>query len=768
MKQSILFFIVALTAISLGNPTELEKRMPGGCIQVPGEEGRTLPLLHTDVQAKINGVLAQTVIKQQFRNDTSNTLDLTYIFPMPHRAAVGAYQFTIGDRIITGTIQTREKAREIYNQAREQGKTAALLEQQRPNIFTQSLTNIPAGALIEVEITYDEVILTEDGQMEWVFPMVVGPRFMPENADASQGQPTLQNPEYQVPEKRSGNTISLHVQIENNGLLGAVGSTTHSISVNRNRATTSVDLDKEKEIPNKDFILRFSYLNNTPDLSFSNHFEGKNSDSNTFLLTLLPPNPKHLAGQILPREFFFIIDVSGSMYGQPLDQAIATAKACMNSLRPDDTFQIMTFAGSTAFFKPKPVHPTKNNLSEAMAFLNSRQGGGGTYMMQAIKKALGAPKDPERYRMAVMFTDGYIGNEKEIIAGIRKLKDSSRLFAFGIGSSVNRYLLESMGRAGNGFTEIVSIQTDLNQISQKWENRLRSPVLTDLTVEFSGAEVSDMLPSYLPDLFAGEPVLISGHYKGSGDLKVTLRGRQGRKDFKVTGSYALKNKQNETIPRIWAREKIRDLNFSLTLPNVSNEVKHIENQIQNLGLTYRLMTAYTSFVAVDNSSNVSTDGRVHSNVQVPLPEGVSPKYIGMGQTRVRATKMVGSPRPKKGSSGMFFESVREESEADSAPATLLDEEIVLEKKDKAKVKRLLYKTGQSDPIGLILTLDDMTQISKLKLKNNLSGKTLTLKESDLKKVSNGSYHLLFKNIPALTPGTWTLYLPDGKTFQFTL
>ena len=780
MKQ-ILFTMFLLTSFLLQAQEETfgQKGMPGGCIQIPGEEGRTLPLLHTGVKTSIDGILAQTVLNQTFKNDTSNTLELTYIFPMPHRAAIGHYQFTIGKRTIEGTIQTKEKAREIYEQARAEGKTAALLEQQRPNIFTQDLTNIPAGASIEVQITYDEIIFTEDGQMEWVLPMVVGPRFMPENAKAT----PQANPVYQSPESRDSNTISLQVDMKDAGQLGTISSGSHAILVQRGN-TTTITLDKDKTIPNKDFILKFSYLNAAPDLTISSFFDGNGSPNNTFLITLLPPSPKTISSQILPREFFFILDVSGSMYGQPMDKAIATMKACMTSLRQDDTFQILTFAGSTAFFKTEPVHPTRQNLTEAMEFLNSRQSGGGTYMMQAIQQALGAPKDPERYRMAVMFTDGYIGNESEIISGIKKLKDSSRMFTFGIGSSVNRYLIESMGRAGNGFSEIVPLNADLNQTASRWENRLRSPVLSNLKLNISGVDVSELLPLEIPDLFAGEPVLISGHFSQKGTMKISLTGQKGGENFELNKSMKIEASSNPVVPKIWAREKIRDLDFALTDTSRSGQFKEFENEITQLGLNYRLMTAYTSFVAVDSQSNVSTQGRIHSNVEVPLPEGVSGKFLG-GNAPARTSLMTKPMSPaykEKKNDGAVrsepqpLEEVRSGDIAESTTAPADDETDKDQPKSESGTAsgeihatcRLLYKTGQIKAIGLILEMATLDNVKLMNLKDIDGKHEIELKPSMLKSVEPGIYHLLFDTLKDLKPGTWILDLGDGSTFQFTI
>jgi Ca-activated chloride channel family protein len=779
MKYSAFYLILTLTAFA----QHPQKGFPGGCLQVPGEEGRMLPLLHTDIQAHIDGVLAQTILNQTFKNDTSNTLELTYIFPMPHRAAVGHYQFTIGHRVIEGRIQTKEKARQLYEQARAEGKTAALLEQQRPNIFTQNLTNIPAGASIRVEITYDEIIHTEDGAMQWVLPMVVGPRFMPENAKAD----SQTNPVYSVPTERASNTLSLEVHMADHGILGHIASNSHSIQVIRGEETT-IRLENTKSIPNSDFILDFSYTNPLPELSFSSYFDSKNSKNNTFLLTLLPPSPRSLKSQILPREFFFILDVSGSMYGQPLDKAIATVKACMASLRPEDTFQIMTFAGSTSFFRSTPVHPSSTNIRAATQFLNSRQSGGGTYMMQAIKKSLGAPKDPERYRMAVMFTDGYIGNEHEIIEGIRRLKDSSRFFAFGIGSSVNRYLLEGMGRAGNGFSEIVPLNADLTQTAAQWENRLRSPVLTDLQVSINGVKTSDLLPLQLPDLFAGEPVLLTGHYQKKGEVQIKLTGKQGGRTFEMNRTVHLGQNTNPVLPKIWAREKIRDLNFALTGPNSAKERDMIVKSITKLGLNYRLMTQYTSFVAIDSLSSVPTQNRIHSDVSTPLPQGVLPNF----------TTRSNCPPPTVQSRGMFKNySKKRKVVSFNAPSRPLEEalQIVSEKEENDSIMdktrtagsadeegskgslptksatitcELHFQPGSSRADGVLLHLNNAKDAVGMKLVSLDRKTSIIIKKSMIKMISEGNYILQFSKITALGKGTWFLYLTPDQTYQFTI
>jgi len=775
-RSTISFCILALLTAGLSPSIAQEgehlKRFPGGCIQVPGEEGRILPLLHTAAQTRINGLIAQTTLEQSFKNDSSNTLELTYVFPMPHRAAVGHYQFTIGERTIVGTIQTRKKAREMYEQARQEGKTAALLEQQRPNMFTQNLTNVPAGATIDVQIRYDEVVTSRDGQMEWVLPMVVGPRFMPETTSSS----PITNPQYAWPNSRPTNTISLNIELAPGEDIAQVTSSSHGIQVLRGQ-TIQIQLDTSKTIPNKDFILNYQFNNKTPNLIASKYIDPNDPSKGNFILTLLPPNPNQIDHQIMPREFFFILDVSGSMYGQPMDQAIATLKACMGSLRPEDTFQIMTFAGSTAFFKPEPVHPTAQNLGEAMDFLNSRQSGGGTYMLKAIQQALTAKPDPERYRMAVMFTDGYIGNESEIIAAIEKLKSSSRMFGFGIGSSVNRFLLEGIGRAGNGFSEIVTLNADLVQTAKRWENRLRSPILTNLELSVQSGEAFDLQPKQLPDLFAGDPVLISGHFNPSKDLTLALKGKRGMEKVHLTESVTSKTPQNPVIPKIWARERIRDLNFDLMNPKKQGLAKEIESEITKLGLNYRLMTEFTSFIAVDSQSNVSTEGRVNTAVETPLPEGVSPRMLGLSRYKRKGmSHSISSPAPMPERREMVVhDGLKDQAIHKLEEPMALVEAEELEQDDevdrtseKSWKCELIFAPGKSKPEGLAISLTSKDDISGMTLVNVDGSIRIQLKPKHVAKTNNGSYKIVFTRLKDLGPGSWILNLGNGQTFEFNL
>src|SRR5580765_2667437 len=405
-----------------------------------GVELGSCPLKTTSVKADISGFVTRVQVRQEFQNSFTEPIEAVYVFPLSQNGAVDDMTMTVGDRVIRGKIMKREEARQVYETAKSEGKTAGLLDQERPNIFTQSVANIMPGESVIVEISYVETLKYEDGAYEFVFPMTVAPRYIPGGVkDAAKISPP-------VAETRAGHDVSLEVNLNAGVPVEEIRSTSHAIDqVNMSPSVAKITLRDEKTIPNKDFILRYDVTGKRIEDAVLTH---RDERGGFFTLILQPPD-KITSEDRTPKEIVFVLDTSGSMYGFPIDKAKEAMKMSIDGLYPDDTFNLITFSGDTHILFDGPVPATQDNIEKAQAFLDTRQGGGGTEMMKAIKASMDPSDASDHLRIVCFMTDGYVGNDNEIIAEIQK-HPNARVFSFGIGSSVNRFLLDKMASEGKG------------------------------------------------------------------------------------------------------------------------------------------------------------------------------------------------------------------------------------------------------------------------------------------------------------------------------
>jgi Ca-activated chloride channel family protein len=612
------------------------------------------PLKHTDVSIQVSGPLARVQVTQQFENPFPDKIEAIYTFPLPQHAAVDAMTLTVGDRVVKGTIKKREEARAIYEAAKRGGNVAGLLDQDRPNIFTQSVANVLPGEQISVTISYVETLSYDGGVYSVVFPMVVGPRYIP-------GQPIEQEPPLgggwaydtdQVPDAsritppvlkpgtRSGHDLSLAVKIDAGVPIRHIRSSSHDIEVTQ--ATSSqadIHLKEFSTIPNKDFILTYTVAGEDIHDAVLTH---RNEKGGFFTLLLQPPD-RMKTDEVIPKELVFVLDTSGSMSGFPIEKAKETMRLAIDGLNPKDTFNLITFAGDThiLFFEPVPATPA--NVRKAQAFLASRSGGGGTEMMKAISSALAPSDSQEHVRVVCFMTDGYVGNDMAILGEVRK-HPNARVFAFGIGSSVNRFLLDKMAEHGRGEVEYVGLNDDGSAAARRFHERVQHPLLTDLSVEWDGLDVTEVYPKRLPDLFSAKPLVLTGRYTTPGKGTIRLRGKMAghlvvRKiDVEFPGFEPV----HDVLETLWARTKIADL-MSQDYAGIQQGTPQpkVREAITQLGLDYRLMTQFTSFVAVEEL--IITEGGQPRRIEVPveLPEGVS--YEGVFG---RADEQVGTFRQR--------------------------------------------------------------------------------------------------------------------------
>lgn len=585
-----------------------------------------MPLKHTDVKAFISGHISTVEVTQEFQNPYDQKIEAIYVFPLPHNAAINEFIMMIGERRIRGIIRERKEAEQIYLEARRQGYVASLLTEERPNVFTQSVANIEPAKEIHINIKYFHTLEYADGWYQFIFPMVVGPRFNPPGTTGGTGAvahgssgASEQDKEIQYlrPRGRTGHDISLQVEVDAGVPIEEFECNSHEIT-SRSPAPEhlSVTLNPADNLPNKDFVLRYRIAGDRIKSSLLTHHDERGS---FFNLILYPPRDLTMLAR-QPLEMVFVIDCSGSMSGRPIEQAKAAIERGLRLLQPDDSFQLISFSMTASQLGRSPLPATARNIGRALEYLRSLEGEGGTMMIEGIKAALEFPHDPHRLRFVCFLTDGYIGNETEILSELHKRLGASRIFSFGIGSAVNRYLIESLGSTGRGAVAYLGPHDDAAQIMEDFFSRISHPAMTDLQIDWGGLQVAETFPRALPDLFGGRRVIVSGRFTSTQEttLHVTgiADGQPLRLEVPAKSSDLAGN--HEALPSVWARMKIADLATQASYqpdPDLTWKIKGV-------ALDYNLMSAFTAFIAVDSTSQ--TEGATGTTVPVaiPVPEGV--------------------------------------------------------------------------------------------------------------------------------------------------
>ncbi|MFA6449632.1 MAG: VIT and VWA domain-containing protein [bacterium] len=607
-----------------------------GALDANGETVGNCPLKHTDVAVSVAGFIARVNVTQQFVNPFKEKIEAVYTFPMSQNGAVDRMEMRIGDRTIKGLIKRREEARRIYDEAKAAGHAAGLLDQERPNIFTQYVANIMPGENITIKISYVEYLDYEDGWYAFSFPMVVGPRYIP-GADATGWKGTGWSPDTDrtpdaslitppvTPEgTRAGHDISLAVNIDAGLPIKEIKSKLHDVVINRKGAGSArIELKDKNTIPNKDFILRYRVAGaEIEDAVLTHAAKGKKG----FFTLIVQPPLRTPAKKISPKELIFVIDSSGSMSGWPIEKAKETMKYCIEKMNPDDTFQLIAFSNKPRPLFDRPQLNTAANREKALRFLGGSLGGGGTEMLKAVHMVLKRAPDPKRVRIVAFMTDGYVGNDMDILDNVKRYVGNARFFSFGVGNGVNRFLLDEMARIGRGEVEYVELNASGADAAKKFHERIANPILTDIKINWGGLHVSDVFPEAIPDLYSNRPLIVKGRYSGSGKETVTISGRAAGKRFvkKLKVDFPKVEAAHETLGPLWARERIAEVMRKdyggIQNGNPRPEVKEL---IVELGLEFKLVTQYTSFVAVDEM--VIREGGKTRTVPVPveMPEGVS-------------------------------------------------------------------------------------------------------------------------------------------------
>lgn len=587
------------------------------------------PLKNTDVNVKIDGVIADVIVNQTYTNNGYEPINATYIFPASTKAAVHGMKMTLGNHIVSAKKikEKKEEASKEFEQAKTDGKSASLLEETRPNVFTMKLANIMPGDEVTIELHYSELIIPTEGIYQFVYPTVVGPRY---------GTPSEMNNSWiGKPYLKEGTTnpasFNLSVDLISPLPIELIHSSTHTLNEEwYNDKSINLQLsDDATDQGNKDFILDFSFAGEEIMSGLLLH-EGEKE--NFFLLMMQPPERISL-DEITPREYIFVLDISGSMNGYPLDTAKTLISDLIGKLRESDKFNVVLFAGaSNKLSEKKPIEATKENRDAAIQFIEEQKGSGGTELARALNTALEIPADDYYSRSFVVITDGYIAAEKEIFTIIDDNLDQANFFAFGIGSSVNRYLIEGIGKAGLGEAFIVTNEEDAYSTAFRFREYIESPLLTDIEIAYNGLTVYDVEPRNIPTMFSERPLLIYGKWDGSLTGTIDITGQSGNTSYSQSINLDESEKSSsDALPYLWARKRVERLSdYNLDLSKNANKAEIID-----IGLRYSLLTKHTSFIAVIEEIRNPNGSALDVDQPLPLPENVSEHaiagYINMSE-----------------------------------------------------------------------------------------------------------------------------------------
>jgi Ca-activated chloride channel family protein len=583
-----------------------------------------LPLKSTSAAVNIAGVIADVKVTQIYRNEGKRAIEAVYIFPASTRAAVCGMKMTIGERTIVARIEKREQARAAYEQAKKEGRSASLLEQQRPNVFQMNVANIMPGDEIRTELSYTELITPTEGVYEFVYPTVVGPRYSNQKEDeAPPPERWVANP-YLHEKQQATYSFDITVRLTAGMPVQEIACTSHAVDVryeDASRAVVSLAV-YEKPGGNRDFIMKYRLAGERVESGLL-LYQGE--EENFFLLMAQPPK-RVSAADTPPREYIFIVDVSGSMYGFPLDTSKKLLKDLIGGLRPTDSFNVLLFSAGSQLLAERSLPATQANIGKAINLIEHQRGGGGTELLPALERALTLPRSESTARSVIIITDGYVTVETRAFDLIRKHLGEANFFPFGIGTSVNRFLIEGMARAGSGEPFIVTNPGDAPARAEKFRQYVNSPVLTHIKLDFGEFGAYDVEPASVPDLLAERPVIVFGKWRGKGEGRISIRGVGAHGKYEHTIDVASEKPQasNSALRSLWARSVVGRLSdYNLLQP----DDKAI-SEVTDLGLKYSILTAYTSFVAIDSQVRRKEGDATTVTQPLPLPEGVSDNAVG--------------------------------------------------------------------------------------------------------------------------------------------
>lgn len=628
--------------------------MAGQIIAENGQNRFELPMLALDYDIRIEGDVATVELTQSFLNPSQVPVNATYLFPLNQSAAVYGMTMKTGDEVVEAVIQKKAEAKANFEAAKSQGKSASLLEQHRPNMFTQNIANLMPGDIIEIRLRYTQTVPKVDGARELVVPLVVGPRYVPpkpERPALVANHPTddltvpakstekdgwvISNvPEYPevsgltIPPVVDDARVKMQIQIQAPVTIGNLTSATHAIDIAQQGDAYVVTLSDGRTVDNRDFVLRYALGGDATEAGLLSHYDDKNGG---VVSVMIEPPALPEASQITARELVFVLDTSGSMGGMPLNASKHFMNEALKNLRPTDYVRIITFDTATSQMSKRPIPADPDGIAYATDYVNALTAGGGTDIDNAIHAAFDTPALPDVMRIVVFLSDGYIGNEADVFSTIRNRIGDARIYAFGVGSAVNRFLLDGIANEGRGYARYIDPTEDSHEVAQKLAQDLKSPLLTDIQIDWGDLQIADQVPQRVPDLFAGGAVRAYARYQKGGAYTVTITGKvQGRPArYELPVVLPSSPQHADALPLIWARTKIKDLMRDYA---TAKDPEPFKDAVTKLGLDYNLQTEFTSFVAI--SKRVVNAQKKALDHQVPLHQvaGVTASAYGYAPT----------------------------------------------------------------------------------------------------------------------------------------
>ena len=661
--------------------SEEEKLLaPYFVIQSEGADVSTdyFPLKSTEVTTNINGVIAETYVVQTYVNEGDKPINAQYVFPTSSTATVHGMKMEIGNHVVTATIKEKEEAKEEaneeYEEAKEEGKSASLLEQRRPNVFTMDVANVMPGDTARIELHYTELVATTEGICEFVFPTVVGPRYItPDDADSPVADAAVPHkgtdgeesgpdgrdktaedsdtdrsgadedaaagshaescdgwaagpylPQGVLPDSEYRITVNLSTGVP----IADISCKSHEIKVEQeNDSQARITLaNPEDYAGNRDFILKYRLTGESVE---SGLVLTQTDSEKYFFLTVQPPQ-RYTPDDIPPREYIFVLDISGSMYGYPLDTAKDLIRGLAADLRDIDSFNLVLFSDDTYLLSTKSLAATSKNVQAAIDLIDEQEGGGGTSMLEALQTAVSVPMKEDIARSVVIITDGYISNEEDIYDLINENMDTASFFSFGIGCSVNDYLIKGIAQCGMGESFLVTDSEDAEESAKRFASYIEAPLMTGITVEYEGFDVYDVATATPSILYAKKPLILFGKWRGEPAGTITVKGKAGGEDYvqEIAVADSAVDTEDESVRYLWARTKLDQLAGYGSIRNDDS----VKEEITKLGLDYNMTTPYTSFVAVVEEIR-NPEGESEDVQQAnPLPLQVSNLAVGGGYT----------------------------------------------------------------------------------------------------------------------------------------
>jgi len=649
----LLLLAMSSTAQELGPAMKPGDAKAGTLLLRTAKGLRPAPTVHTDVQIEVTGMIARTTVEQRFRNPSDEWIEGIYVFPLPERAAVDTLALVVGGRLIVGEIQTREEARATYEKAKKEGRKASLLEQERPNLFTTSVTGIGPGEEVRIGIEYQQDLRYDQGGFSLRFPMVVGPRYIPGAArvgtargtgwamgtgavpDAARITPPVAPPGSGSKDS-SLNPVRIRVELDAGMDLARIHSPSHGVRIQSLEGTRHrVELADPSVPAESDFVLNWRPA--PADAPVAAIFHEEKEGEHYALLMIMPPDPQRAGEERVPRETIFVIDTSGSMHGESMEQAKRALRLALARLQPADRFNVIAFADTTRKLFPHAVYAQPTQIDEARSWVDGLAAEGGTEMLTALQAALDPTEEASRIRQVIFITDGAIGDEARLFSEIRKGLGRSRLFTVGIGSAPNAHFMAQAAELGRGTSTLIGQLHEVQAKMAELFSKLESPVLYDIELGFDVRPV-ETWPERIPDLYLGEPIVVAVRLPELAGSWIT-KGRRGGKPWQV--ELALEGgQQHAGIARLWARRKIASLTGSLY---DGADPKTVRNEIVALGLRHHLVTRHTSLVAVDVTPTVPA-GVVPDTRALPtnLPKGWSYEHV-FGELRAREQNLPPAP-----------------------------------------------------------------------------------------------------------------------------